>query len=165
MRLLEPAHAGSHGAGERALGVSEQLGFDKVLRQRAAIDRHQRRARAAAGHMDSLRHSLFARSGLAGDQHSRLPRTRQANDRPQFAHGLALADQQLVPGFVRFRRSLLCGRFERRRDAGADFIRGSGPRPECWNRPEPGSDERLIQTAVAIQNHDGKRADGFLGQG
>src|SRR5207244_2433057 len=44
--LFELADAAGNGAGERALLVTEQLGFQQVLRNRRAIDGYERLARA-----------------------------------------------------------------------------------------------------------------------
>ena len=69
-RPARPARAAPRSrAGERAALVTEELGFDQLGGERAAIDRHERRRRRGPIAMDGARQQLFAGSGLALNEH------------------------------------------------------------------------------------------------
>jgi hypothetical protein len=55
MRQLEPADPVAIGAGEAALGVAEQLGFEQALGNRPAVDRNEPPIRACGVRVDELR--------------------------------------------------------------------------------------------------------------
>ena len=65
VRRLEPAVAAGGGVGERAALVTEQLGFDQGVRERGAVDRHERLRPALAPLVDRARDQLLAGSALA----------------------------------------------------------------------------------------------------
>ena len=69
LRLLEEAAVLAVGAGEAALLVTEQLALDQVGRDRAAVDREERKALAPAQVVDRPRGELLASAALAGQQH------------------------------------------------------------------------------------------------
>src|SRR6185369_2435209 len=56
------------GAGERAFFVAEELRFDQLRRDRAAVKRQERRALPSAHLMNGLRGELLAGAGLAHQQ-------------------------------------------------------------------------------------------------
>jgi hypothetical protein len=56
------------GPGERAALMSEQLGFDEVLRDGAAIDGDERAMRAGTALVNGACHELLAAARLAGDE-------------------------------------------------------------------------------------------------
>ena len=72
MGALEAAGRRLLGAGIGALLHAEQLGLDQLLRQRAAIDRHEGRVGAAAGLVQRPGEHLLADAGLAEQQHRDL---------------------------------------------------------------------------------------------
>ena len=55
--------------GKRAAGVTEQLAFDERFRNRAAVDRHERRRLAAAEVMNRARGEFLAGARLALNEH------------------------------------------------------------------------------------------------
>ncbi len=65
---FEEAFLGSHGAGERALDVTEKLRFEKVDRNGAGVDWHERLVRACRRGVDGLGDELLARSAFAADE-------------------------------------------------------------------------------------------------
>jgi len=60
------------GAGEAALLVAEDLAFDQVRRDRAAVDREEGALAAPAQVVDGLRDDLLAGAALAGDENFRV---------------------------------------------------------------------------------------------
>ena len=66
--FLELADAPRDGAGERALLVAEQFGFQQVLRNRRAIDADERLVGARGFAVDVARQHFLARAAFAGDQ-------------------------------------------------------------------------------------------------
>jgi hypothetical protein len=80
-------------AGERALGVAEQLALEQVVGDRAAVDRDERPGGAAAL-VQRPRHQLLAGAGLAADQHGLLGRRHPRDRRAHAAHRRAVADQR-----------------------------------------------------------------------
>ena len=69
MGALEEALMLAIGAGEAALLVAEDLAFDQVGRDRAAVDCQERVLAATAEVMHGLRHHFLAGAALAGDEH------------------------------------------------------------------------------------------------
>src|SRR6185312_4974580 len=58
-------------AGEAPLLVAEQLAFDELRRDRAAVDRQEGLQPPAADFMDRLRDDFLAGAALARDEHGR----------------------------------------------------------------------------------------------
>ena len=54
--------------------VAEELGLEERLRQRRAVDGHERALRAGARVVDRAGHQLLARAGLPLDEHGGLGR-------------------------------------------------------------------------------------------
>ena len=69
MGLLELADAPRHGAGEGALLVTEQLGFEEILGDRGAVDRDEGLVLAQLTSVHVAGHHLLAGAALAGDEH------------------------------------------------------------------------------------------------
>src|SRR4051812_27423102 len=66
---FEQPRLGDRRARKSAFLVSKELALEKLLRNRGAIDVHERRAAPRAIVMDRARNELFARAGLAGQQY------------------------------------------------------------------------------------------------
>ncbi len=69
VRLLEQAGPVGVRAGEGALDVPEQLRLQQVLRDRAAVDRHESLRLARARGVDQASDQFLARTALTCDQH------------------------------------------------------------------------------------------------
>ena len=80
------------GAGERALGVAEELGFGERLGDRRGVERHEPLVRARAVVVDGPRDQLLAGAGLALDQHGAVHRRHELEALEDRLHGAALAD-------------------------------------------------------------------------
>ncbi len=91
--LLELADAAGDRAGEGALLVAEQLGFEQVLRDRGAVDRDEGGARAVRAPMHIARDHLLAGAGFAGDQDRRIARRDLQREFHHVRHGLVAIDQ------------------------------------------------------------------------
>ncbi len=107
-RLKQPFTAADR-AGKRAARMAEQLRFQQLFRQRAAVNGDKRVFGARAGVMDGLRQNLFAGTALAVNQHAdiRLRHHMRLLQQPQH-HGTS-GDNRLAPLFV------ACGRGMRQR--------------------------------------------------
>jgi hypothetical protein len=81
------------GAGEGAFHVAEQLALQQRLGDRRAVDRHERRLRAAAAAVDRARDQVLAGAALAGDQHVRRQRRHAIDGRQHRLQRAAAADQ------------------------------------------------------------------------
>ncbi len=92
-RLLELADAAGDRAGEGALLVAEQLGFEQVLRDRRAVDRDERRRARGSSGVDVAREHLLAGAGLAGDQHRGVARRDLLGELDHVRHRLVAIDQ------------------------------------------------------------------------
>ena len=66
--FFEFADAPGDGAGEGALLVAEQFGFEKVVRDRGAIDGDERLFGAVRLAVNVTRHHFLTGAGFAGDQ-------------------------------------------------------------------------------------------------
>ena len=77
--LLELADLPIGGAGERALLVTEQFGFDQLVGNGGAIDLHELAVAPQALAMDRARHQLLADAALAPDQDRGVGRRRLLN--------------------------------------------------------------------------------------
>ena len=58
-------------ARERASDVAEELALEELVRNRSAVDLHQRAVAARAARVDHVRHELLADAGFAFDEHAR----------------------------------------------------------------------------------------------
>ena len=67
--MLDEAGPRGGRAGERALGVAEQLGLEQRLGERRTIDGHEGARRPRAARMDGAGGELLARAGLTCDEH------------------------------------------------------------------------------------------------
>ena len=110
---LEATLAGGDRAGERALLVAEQLAFEQLGRDGAAVDGDEGPLAARAGVVDGAGRELLARARFAEDQHARIV-------------GSDLADQRARLTYRRRgagRHANVTGLFQRRLDG--DAKRGS----------------------------------------
>src|SRR5690606_28575104 len=96
-RELEPALARGQRAGERALLVTEQLAFEQLGRDRAAIHGDERTVTARRMVVNVARDDLLASPGLAAQLHGRLPRRDAQDHLPHGLHRGAAADQRAEP--------------------------------------------------------------------
>ena len=90
---LEQPDAMLVGPGERPLAMAEQLAFDQVLRQGAAIDRHQRHFRPQALIVQRPGDQFLARARLAHDQHGRIGGGHLGDQAADELHAGRVADQ------------------------------------------------------------------------
>ncbi len=81
------------GAGERALHVTEELGFDEPFRDRRGVEGHERLVAARAVVVDGPGHQFLARAGLALNQHGAVHRRHQLERGEETLHHVAAADQ------------------------------------------------------------------------
>ena len=79
-------------AGKAALNVPEELGLDQLLRNRRAIDFHERPLGAKARGMQRTRNELLARTAFTVNQHAAVGRGRNGDLLAQRLHGNAIAD-------------------------------------------------------------------------
>ena len=86
VRQLELALSLRVRAGVGAALVAEQLGLEQGVRDRAAVDRHERPVAPRAVRVDGPRQELLARSTLALDQHGDVGPRDAAHDREDLAH-------------------------------------------------------------------------------
>ncbi len=96
---FEAALARGQCAGEGTLLVTEQLAFQQVGRNGAAVDRHERAITARRTLVDGARHHFLAGAGFAQHQHGGVERGHL------FDHGAQRRDRRAVAG-----RSLLLRR-------------------------------------------------------
>ena len=93
---LEAADPLAGGAGERALDVTEQLGFEQGLARRAEVDRDHRLVGAARQAVDFARDDLLAGAVLAEDQDVGIGRRGALDQRSNALHRRRLAEQRRV---------------------------------------------------------------------
>jgi hypothetical protein len=105
VRLFETATSLRVGAGERALLVSEQLGFEQLRRNRRRVERDEWLALPRAVLVQRAGHQLLAGARFAGDEY-RHARTRETSDRAKhLLHRRRLAQQ--LGDLRRLRRRIL----------------------------------------------------------
>jgi hypothetical protein len=97
VRLLEPALARAHRAGERAPHVPEQLRFEERFRNGAAVDRDEAVSPPRAVVVNGSRGELLPCSSFSGDQHRARRRGDRLEQLEQRAHRGAVADQPVDP--------------------------------------------------------------------
>ena len=84
---FEASEAGRQRAGEGALFVTEQLAFQKIGGNRAAIDRHERMPGAPGQFMDVAGDHFLAGSRLAENQHIGIEGSDLLDQAMHGAHG------------------------------------------------------------------------------
>ena len=94
---LEQAGIALDRAGERALDVAEQLGFEQRLRDGGAVDRDERPVAVGAGPVDGDGQQFLAGAALAADEHGGVGLGHQPCPRQQLLHHRAAADDVLPP--------------------------------------------------------------------
>jgi hypothetical protein len=87
--LAQPLH---RRAGERPPFVAEEFALDQIVRDRGAVDRDERFARAGAGLMDRAGEDFLARSRFAVDKYSYFRWCNQADLIEDALHVAGLAD-------------------------------------------------------------------------
>src|SRR5581483_9001629 len=92
VRLFELSEVTRRGAGEGALLVAEQLGFDQLGGHGGAVDGHERAVPARALVVNGARDELLARAGLAENADARLARADPIDLRHHALHGAARPD-------------------------------------------------------------------------
>jgi hypothetical protein len=99
--FLERTDARRAGAGERAALVPEQIALDQVVRDRAAVDDHERPLGTRACRVNRLRDQLLAGAGLALDQDAQIGGGDPGEHREQLAHLRRFAEQRAEAADVR----------------------------------------------------------------
>src|SRR6185437_16594780 len=94
VRLHDQAFRYADGAGERAFGMAEQLGFDEVDRNGAAVHRDERTSGAKTLAVNRVRDELLAGAAFALDEHRRVSRRHAPNQVQDALHASALADER-----------------------------------------------------------------------
>src|SRR5690606_22718098 len=102
---LERALSGSDRAGERSALVAEQLAFDQVVADRAAIDDDERLVAPWPLVVNGARDDILAGAGLALKEHGRVRRRDPLEHSEDRAHRQAVS--QRVPELVRLAREHL----------------------------------------------------------
>ena len=90
---LEQSDAMLVGPGKRPLAVTEQLAFDQVLRQGAAVDRHQRHLRPQTLIVQRPGDQFFAGARLTDDEHGGIGRGHLGDEAAHQLHPRRVADQ------------------------------------------------------------------------
>ncbi len=90
---LEQSDAMLLGPGKRPLAMAEQLAFDQVLRQGAAVDRHQRHLRPQALIVQRPGDQFLAGARLAHHQHGRIGGGHLGDELADQFHARRVADQ------------------------------------------------------------------------
>ena len=85
--LFELARLRCNGAGKRAFFVTEQGGFEHVVRDRRAVDRHERLIDPAGMLVDVTRQHFFTGARLPGNQHRRVTFSHPRRQRQQLRTG------------------------------------------------------------------------------
>ncbi len=92
--LHEEAPARAVGAGEGAAGVAEELALQQVLRNRRAVDRHERAAASRRLGVDGPGENLLAGAALAGEQHRGLELCRALDELQHLDHDVRGGDDR-----------------------------------------------------------------------
>src|SRR5439155_14392467 len=95
-RGLEPSWPRCDRAGERPLGVAEQLALEQVLGDGPTVDRHELAVLARAAPVDLAGDQLLAGSGLAGDQDADVGARHLVDLAEDVPHRVAGADDVAV---------------------------------------------------------------------
>lgn len=105
--MFEAADAGIDSSGEGTLDVTEQFGFDEILRDCAAVNRYERLTRSIAREVNGARRHLFARSRFACDKDGAPARGDKMNDTCDSVHRGTCANQMFPPGLTQGNSTLL----------------------------------------------------------
>ena len=110
MRQLQRADPVAIGAGEAALGVTEELGLEQRLGHGAAIDGDEAPCARAECAVDELRDQILADAALAGDEDLGVARCGARRQRMHLSHASARPhDQRAVEReFIKRQRSTRC---------------------------------------------------------
>ena len=107
-----------HRPRERAAGVTEQLGLEKLRRDRPAVDRDERLVPARARAMNRAREELLAGARFAVDQDARVGVGHELGLAQEVFHQRAAGDDALAPlaGGGVAAAGIVAGKLQRRRD-------------------------------------------------
>ena len=95
---LQLAELVAVGAGEAALDVAEELGFEQRFGQAGAVDGHEGPLGAGAPVVHGLRDQLLAGAALAGDQHLGVGSRHALDLGLQFGHRWTSSDEEVRAG-------------------------------------------------------------------
>ena len=79
-------------AGERALFVTEEFAFEKIFRNRGAVDFDERAGGALRMFVNGARDQIFSDAAFAAEQHRRIRRRDALDHRQHGLHLVALRD-------------------------------------------------------------------------
>ncbi|KAG1199101.1 hypothetical protein G6F35_012549 [Rhizopus arrhizus] len=154
---FETALARGERTGERALLVAEQFAFQKVGRNGAAVDRHERAVTARRALVDGARHHFLAGTRFAQHQHGGIEGGDLFDHRAQRGNGRAVAGRALVlrgAGLVLGVQALEAGATQQ------GFHLGVAQR--CLQRPDVGLVQAMLQresSGIAVgQQHRRRQA-------
>ena len=99
---LEEAWPILRSPGVGALERAEEFGFQQILRNRAAVDGHERPVAAMAAGVDGPRHQLLASAGLTVHQHRRHAAGHLGHALLHALHGRRIADKPRQSGTACF---------------------------------------------------------------
>ena len=152
--LLEAAGRAGIGAGEGALLMTEQLGFDEVARNRGHVDGDEGALPPLAVIVQRPGDELLAGARFAGD-HDRQIRLHQAGQHPvDFLHRGGAADKRHRLGFLVRAGCLAClGLGQRPADDGDEFLQVEGLRQIVVGAALRGPDGRH-QRVLGAHHHD-----------
>jgi hypothetical protein len=97
VRFNELASVVVRRAREAALHVAEQNGLNQVFRDRAAVHRHERTARALGSALDRTRQQFLADAAFAGDQHRNVGSRRALAHAHHRRHHRRVGDHVVKP--------------------------------------------------------------------
>ena len=150
---LHQAQLVGDGAGEAAAAVAEELALHELGRNRAAVDRHERRVLARPGFVDEPRDELLAGAGLAGDVHGRLA----ARDRPIIARSFCIGSESPSRRRAAVARRAGCPRASAPVDELAQVDMSTGLRTKS---KAPSFSARTAASTLAVRRDHGDRRSG-----
>src|SRR5690625_3865842 len=100
---LELAGTILSGTRERPLGVTEQLAFHQVFRQRRAVDVNQWRIRSVGLRVQMTGNNFFADAGFTGNQYREIGLRHHVDFVAQRFYRIALADQLVLAPIFQYR--------------------------------------------------------------
>ncbi|MNX96249.1 hypothetical protein D3C86_1285590 [compost metagenome] len=142
------------GAGKGSFLVTEQLGLDQVLGNRAAVDRNKGFTVTLGLPVQSAGHQLFAGAAFTANQNRRLSGRQFAQQLTQLAYRLTVA-QQFMFGLINVHRALPAQARHAERPAQRDLDSGDIER-QGMEVEKPFTDK----VADILQTQDILRQDG-----
>ena len=141
---LKEAFAVVVGAGERALAIAKELGFEQLLRDGAAVDWHEGHRAAHAHFVNGARHQFLAGSRFAADQHRRHAARHFLDQRAHLLHRHRMP-RHAAKG---------CAHRRRWRRGGGGARRPGGRRGAMLRRQARRIDRRATAAAAAERRSD-----------